>query len=193
MTNAQITELAKQYEIGGHTINHIRLYRQNEALLRTEVEGSFNWLKELLGYDPVSFCFPGGIYNGPAVAAVFNSGYKLARTTELLSIHYSSDEKLISTTLQVYEHSGFTYFKHLVKRSKWINLVKWLSLNSLDNLVKLSEDYLNEVLKKNGCFHLWGHSWEIEENRLWKKLEEIFKAISNRPDFTYIQNKQVLG
>lgn len=193
MSGSQIAGLAKQYEIGGHTLNHVRLHQQNRNIIKNEVAGSFNWLKDLLGHDPESFCFPGGIYNKPAIAAVFKSGYKLARTTELLCTKFSPAETIVSTTLQAYEHSGFTYCKHLLKRARWTNLIKWLTLNSSNNLVKLSEKYLNEVVKKDGCFHLWGHSWEIEENKLWKKLEEIFKALSNRPDFKYIENKHLPG
>ena len=34
------------------------------------------------------------------------------------------------------------------------------------------------IIKNGGIWHLWGHSWEIDENNDWKKLEDIFREIS---------------
>lgn len=188
----QILTLAKDFEIGGHSLHHLRLDVKNDYLLKEEINGSFEWLKELLGYNPVSFCFPKGRYNSTTLAAVIQSGYKIARTTELLSIEGMGSNRLIPTTLQVYRHNSVTYVKNLIKRRKWMNLIKWLMTYSLNDLLKLTEAYINEIIKHNGCFHLWGHSWEIEEYSLWKKLEGIFKIISNISGFTYIQNKEIL-
>lgn len=189
MEAAQIVELAKQFEIGGHTMHHTRLRMKNRQQIDAEVLGCFNWLHNLLGYPPVSFCFPGGIFSPESIASVYESGFKVARTTELLSIDKQVAHRLVPTTLQVYDHSAFTYFKHLVKRQHWQNMARWLSSNSLYNLQILTEDYLKRIETSGGCFHLWGHSWEMEEYQLWNKLEKIFETISNRPNFTYIPNK----
>ncbi len=188
----KIIMLAKKFEIGGHSLHHVRLDVKDKYFLEEEIIGSFKWLKELLGNDPVSFCFPKGRYNNTIITAVFKSGYKLARTAELLSIEGRDSNGLVPTTLQVYSHNSFTYIKHLIKRQRWMNLIKWLNTYSLKDLLKLAEAYINEIMKHNGCFHLWGHSWEIEEYSLWKKLEGIFKIISNITGFTYIQNKGIL-
>lgn len=189
MAATQILELAKQFEIGGHTLHHTRLSMKNRQQIDAEVYGCFNWLHHLLGYPPVSFCFPGGIFSPESVAAVFECGFKVARTTELLSVEKQTNHRLVPTTLQVYDHSAVTYLKHLVKRQRWQNMARWLSSNSLYNLQMLTEDYLNKIETSGGCFHLWGHSWEIEKYQLWNKLETIFKTISNRPNFTYIPNR----
>jgi hypothetical protein len=60
------------------------------------------------------------------------------------------------------------------------------------NLKGLTEYYLSGM-NEGACFHLWGHSWEIEEQGLWQKLEELLKHISGLSDFTYIQNRQILS
>jgi peptidoglycan/xylan/chitin deacetylase (PgdA/CDA1 family) len=78
-----IQSLAKSFEIGGHTLHHVRLRSANKELLEKEIKGSYIWLGHLLGESPVSFCFPGGVFDQTTVKYVFSSGYQLARTTEL--------------------------------------------------------------------------------------------------------------
>ena len=36
---------------------------------------------------------------------------------------------------------------------------------------------MDYVIKHGGVWHLWGHSWEIEKNKDWDKLEEVFMNI----------------
>ncbi len=191
MSAQQVAELAKGFEIGGHTIHHIRLHTTDVHTLQNEIDGSYQWLCDVLGYPPQSFCFPGGVFHAKAIEVVSAAGYKIARTTELLSTETITEKKLMPTTLQVYEHSPFTYAKHLIKRRRWTNLLQWLRSYSLYRLPALAESYLNQIEKNGGCFHLWGHSWEIEEFDLWNKLEELFRIISDRDDFIYIDNKEI--
>lgn len=192
MSEHQMRELAKNFEIGGHTLNHVWLNHKNENSWEKEIGGSFQWLENVLGYKPVSFCFPGGVYNSSSLAAVFKYGYQLARTTELLSTAGLSAHHLLPTSLQVYEHSNITYTKHLMKRFKWKRLAAKMLYLPTTNLVKITEHYLNEIETEGGYFHLWGHSWEIEEQGLWSKLEELFAVIANRKGFSYLQNQQLL-
>lgn len=191
MLPEQVAELAKQFEVGGHTINHIRLYSTDKNVLENEIDGSYKWLSDLLGNAPQSFCFPGGVFHQQAVDIVFKAGYKIARTTELLSTQSFTNSRLTPTTLQVYEHNAFTYAKHLLKRRRWLNLMQWLGNSSLYELEALTEGYLNRIDKDGGCFHLWGHSWEIEEFGLWGKIEELFRIIGGRTDFVYIPNSEL--
>ena len=191
MLPQQVAELAKEFEIGGHTLSHIRLHTTNIKMLEYEIAGSYKWLSDLLGDAPVSFCFPGGVFHGEAINMVYQSGYKIARTTELLSTKMQVHNHLTPTTLQVYEHNAFTYTKHLLKRGRFANLVQWLSTTSFQKLPSLTDGYLSLVEKNGGCFHLWGHSWEIEELGLWGKLEELFRIMSNRNGFSYVANKEI--
>lgn len=191
MSAQQVAELSRNFEIGGHTINHIRLHSTDKKILQSEIGGCHQWLSDVLGYAPQSFCFPGGVFHQKAIDAVREAGFAIARTTELLSIETTAPGGVVPTTLQMYEHSIYTYTKHLVKRRRWTNLLQWLRSYSLYRLPALTESYLNKVEKNGGCFHLWGHSWEIEEFDLWDKLEELFRIISDRDDFIYIDNKDL--
>ena len=79
----------------------------------------------------------------------------------------------------------------MVKRGKLKQMFVWLKSCCVTELLKLTDNYLNQVYKKGGCFHIWGHSWEIEQYELWEKLELVFQRISNLPDFIYLSNQSL--
>ena len=193
MTERKIQELSKDFEIGGHGLQHVRLYSKDEAFLWKEVHGSYQWLSDVLGQSPSCFCFPGGVHHKAAVAAVFRAGYQLARTTALFSTACAKEHQIMDTTLQVYPHKRSAYFKHLVKRRRWTSLTAWLQNGSKTSLAQLADHYLSDIAETGGCFHLWGHSWEIEQQGLWRQLEEVLKVVSNRPGFTYVSNALLLN
>ena len=51
---------------------------------------------------------------------------------------------------------------------------------------------LNDVQKKGGIIHLWGHSWEIEKFDQWKMLERFFKFISNVNGIEFKTNYELI-
>jgi hypothetical protein len=58
------------------------------------------------------------------------------------------------------------------------------------DIMKLADFYIRKIeLNGEGCFHLWGHSWEIEEFGLWNKLEVLLKHLSGNNNFSYVPNK----
>jgi len=59
-------------------------------------------------------------------------------------------------------------------------------------LTKIAELYLQRVVEKGGVFHVWGHSWEIEQPGLWGQLEEIFKIPYKISNVTYLTNSQLV-
>jgi len=189
MSETMIHSLSKQFEIGGHTLNHLAADEIDHKRWDEEVKNCYAWLSELTGEVPISFCFPKGKFNPQATASVFTAGFKLARTTELMSIKPYEENNIVPTTIQIYEHKRLTYFKHLIKRKKIGNLFLWMRTNCEKDLDRLAENYLKYTIRTKGCLHLWGHSWEIEKNGLWKKLETVFKRISGIPEVKYVANK----
>ncbi len=186
-----IRQVQSQRQIGGHTLSHVRLTDLSPAAIEAEVSGCYRWLSTILPEPPVSFCFPIGAYNETIIGIVKKAGFRLARTTELLSLQSPDTTTVLPTTLQVYEHGRLTYLKHLLKRFKINNLILWMKSASASNLLHLTDFYIEQLLKNGGCFHLWGHSWEIEEYALWDKLETILKHIANIPEFSYLSNKDL--
>ena len=192
MNEKNVISLAKKFEIGGHTISHKRINKVSEGLFDSEILGCYNWLTNLLDQSPVSFCFPGGVYNKAAIDYVYKSGFKIIRTTELLN-PWMDNNTVIPTTMQVYKHSEFTYYKHLLKRFNIKSLLFYLKSSRTSDLRKNTEYYLNYLVQNDGCFHLWGHSWEIEEFNLWYDLEELFKIMSNISEIDYVTNGELLS
>ncbi len=192
-----IKELSTKFEIGGHTLNHVFLTTVPLAIQWQEIEGCFNWLNEVVGFAPKSFCAPKGLYTNDILEIVKKVGFTHLRTTHLLNvtgITQNSILPLMHTTVQMYQHSKFTYFKHLIKRRKISTLISWFKLHSENEIVKLTEKKLESIhFNKAGCFHLWGHSWEIEEHDLWSKLEAVCKVLGNQQDFVYMKNNQIIN
>ena len=50
----------------------------------------------------------------------------------------------------------------------------------------------DEMLKSGGVFHLWGHSWEIDQHKDWQRLEHVLQHIANREGVRYVTNEAVL-
>lgn len=189
MSESNIIKLGQKFEIGGHTLNHTDLKQATKQKVAYEVTGCYNWLEGLTGAKPISFCLPKGYYTKDVLTEIYATGFKLIRTTNLLS-PFASD-KLASTTLQVYEHTKFTLFKHLIKNGSFNSLNIWVQSGATNNLLKMLDYYLNYILKNEGCLHVWGHSWEIEQKGLWHKLERMLAEISGLPEVQYVENKQL--
>lgn len=189
MKESEITELGRRFEIGGHTLRHRNLRRLPASEARAEINGSFQWLRSLLQKDPVSFCPPFGAYSKRSLAEIYAAGFRVVRSVELLS----PDQKagVLPTTIQMFDHTPMTLFKHLVKRGRIRNLRLWVNSRFAADTCRLVDHYLEFIATHGGCLHLWGHSWEIEEQRYWTRLEDIFSAISRLPGFTYVENGQL--
>lgn len=86
MTAEEVLQLHRDgMDIGAHTVNHPILARLTPAEARSEIEGSFGFLRELTGEKPSSFAYPNGRpgsdYADIHVAMVRDAGFALAVST----------------------------------------------------------------------------------------------------------------
>ena len=51
---------------------------------------------------------------------------------------------------------------------------------------------LEQAAAQEGVFHLWGHSWEVEQYQMWDELEAILKAASAIPNIQAKTNTDLL-
>jgi peptidoglycan/xylan/chitin deacetylase (PgdA/CDA1 family) len=63
LTDEQIKELSKEFEIGAHTMTHPHLTDLSDEHALQEIAGSKEYLERLLGKPVTSFCYPAGYYN----------------------------------------------------------------------------------------------------------------------------------
>jgi peptidoglycan-N-acetylglucosamine deacetylase len=181
MTSSAIRDLAGRFEIGAHTVHHVDLTKVPSAIAETEIFQSKSRLEDLTGRSCEAFCFPKGHFRADHVRMVQRAGFRCARTVELLSIDFPrlvTGVHLMPTTVQARSHSFLAYGRNFVKRSGFRNLARFALHARTTNWVDISRRLLRLVAAQGGVFHLWGHSWEIDENQQWRQLEEVLDEMS---------------
>jgi hypothetical protein len=58
--------------------------------------------------------------------------------------------------------------------------------------MELAKLFFLEVLRNGGVWHLWGHSWEIEEYGLWDDLREVLEMVGRHPNVQYLANSELI-
>ena len=61
-----------------------------------------------------------------------------------------------------------------------------------DRLMEMGRNFIELEPDKPQIFYIWGHSYELDVDDGWTKLEEFFKLIANRDDIFYGTNSEVL-
>jgi len=58
--------------------------------------------------------------------------------------------------------------------------------------VTIAKELLARTVQSGGVFHLWGHSWEIEEEGQWDNLDLLLKTMSEwRQEFLSVTNSEL--
>ena len=185
MSPGQIRELSASFELGAHTLHHIDLTCVEEHRARHEIVASKSWLEDCTGHPCVMFCPPKGKYARRHLHMIREAGFRGMRTVELVSLDYPRPEAgllLMPTTLQAFPHGRLCYAKNFARRVAFRNLWLYLLHGRSNNWQDLAQSLLRTALRHGGVFHLWGHSWEIQETAQWKRLEELFQFLGQFTD-----------
>jgi peptidoglycan/xylan/chitin deacetylase (PgdA/CDA1 family) len=157
LSNEEIIELSKNFEIGSHTMSHAFLTRINHEDRMYELEKSKEILEDIIKKPVTKFCFPRGYYNDEVLLDV-ESVYENARTVDVFN---TKDEGfLIRPTI----HISYPFRKEYEGK----------------DLLELSFNYLDKVLDEGGVYHFWGHSSELSKTKTWETLEQLLKYINMR-------------
>lgn len=151
LSEEEIKGLSIDFEIGGHTVNHIPLTDLNKTEARWEVKWNKRWLEDIIGRPVTSFCYPKGYYTQRDVKLVKEAGFKEARTVKRLNTKKPKKKFEIETTIHVYPNHE--------EQGDW--------LGKAMEIWDSEPDY----------FHLWGHSYELDRYSLWGELEEFLRYI----------------
>jgi peptidoglycan-N-acetylglucosamine deacetylase len=194
MDTKQIRALrAMGMEIGSHTLTHPNLTKVRKHHAIHELVESKKQLEDIVGEPIVSFCYPAGKFNAATRSCVIEANYKLARTTVAFRTERNSDPFCMPVSFQLYPHRRSVHLRHALKEGNLTGLLSWCGLWEMENdPVQLAESLLQHCRQHGGVWHLWGHSWEIEEFHLWGVLEDVLRRISNLQDVLYRTNSQVL-
>lgn len=194
LTAAELRELQSEgFEIGAHSVTHKHLWKLSAAELAEEINPCKPYLEDMLGAEVRMFCYPRGRYDGNVVRAVRQAGYWGARTVRMLATHPAFDPFEMPTTVQAVPHKLLGYVKNVARARKLEGLQVFSSqMTRLGNWVELGKRLFDSVLENGGIWHLWGHSWEIEEQGLWKDLEELLDYVCRRKGVTYVPNWKLI-
>ncbi len=185
--------VSEGFEIGGHGVSHRTLSVLSPEDIEREVRVSKQTLQDLLGRDIGMFCYPRGGYNKQVLQSLKASGYEGARTTRMLAIDLDFDRFKMPTSLQVYPHGDWTYVRNIAKSRNAGRFLDYLCrFRGTRSWVELGKALFDRVLEEGGVWHLFGHSWEIEERALWSGLAEILQYVSRRDGVLYVSNSEVL-
>jgi peptidoglycan/xylan/chitin deacetylase (PgdA/CDA1 family) len=182
----EVRRLAQGFEIGAHTLSHRRLPGLSATIAASEIADSRRYVEDLTGRPCAVFAPPGGSFRREHLAMALRAGFRGFRTTELLNCgpprRLSSSLALIPTTLQVYRHPAASYCRNALKHGRPGNLVAVLRHAAGGDLSRTFTSLLDGALARGarGVLHLWGHSWEIEEQRAWPLFESMLARIAER-------------
>jgi peptidoglycan/xylan/chitin deacetylase (PgdA/CDA1 family) len=181
MPAAQIRELSLTFEIGAHTLHHAVLTETTEQKAWQEIAGSKSWLENNTGLPCLMFCPPKGKYTNRHLEMVRTAGYLGVRNVELLSLDFPRNNAgimLLPTTIQAYPHGSLAFAKNAVKRMALKNLLRLMTHRRSTDWPALARSLLHESIRCGGVFHLWGHSWELQETGHWQRLDEALRCMS---------------
>ena len=200
LSDEQIREISLRHEIGAHTLTHPDLRKLTIEQKKHEIGGSRDWLEGVLGKKVPMFCYPAGHLDTETERVVRECGFTGARTTQLGKIIPPANPFLMPTTVQAYPmpfrklggHSFYwgRLFQPLEERGPALRVlgVPLIAFRSWETLACTTFDI---ALRRGGVFHVWGHSWEVEQYDMWEPLERVLRYIGNRSDCLYSTNGEV--
>lgn len=185
LSEEQVKFLNQNFEIGAHTMTHPSLNKISLAEAAQEIGDSKKYLEQVIGKSIESFCYPGGHYQKKHKDIIKQGGFKLARTVKSFRFDIP-DYFETPTSLHAYDHWLDVWN---VWRFVNFNPIKFFQYYRHWDLLALA--MFDKIKNEGGIFHLWGHSWEIEKNNDWDRLENVFKYIGNNSNVVYATNQEL--
>jgi hypothetical protein len=196
MTLPQLRELSENFEVGAHTLHHIDLTAATEQHAWQEIADSRAWIENSTGQSCSMFCPPCGRFYYHHLELIRKAGFSGCRVGELLSLDYPRPKtglKLLPTTVQAHPHRLMAYVRNVCRRVAFRNLWLYLTRGRTTDWTRLARSLLTRALECGGVFHLWGHSWEVEQSGQWQQLEEVLRFLGEHASQTpALSNGQLL-
>jgi peptidoglycan/xylan/chitin deacetylase (PgdA/CDA1 family) len=182
MPESKVRELGQTFEIGAHTMHHVFLDTADAVRSEREIRESKTWVEWITGKPCSIFCPPGGKFRQQHLSQIEASGFTAMRSVELLSIdppRRCNGLLILPTTLQVHPHSRSAYARNIAKRRAWANLWLYIMHGGMNGWDRMARSILEVTQRDGGVFHIWGHSWEIEQNGQWERLEDVLRMLGD--------------
>ena len=180
MTAAQIRELSSGFEIGAHTVHHAVLTEVPPEQARREIADSKSWVEDMIGRPCHMFCPPTGAFFRRHLELIQRAGFIGLRTVELGALDLSRTREnlvIMPTTVQAYPHGWAAFARNAMKRMAFVNFWRIVIHGRTTDWPELTRRMLHLARNNGGVFHLWGHSWELDEANHWTRLDAALRMM----------------
>lgn len=182
MDAAQVRDIDRQFEVGSHTLNHIRLTKLSPQRAMQEIVDGKKFSEDTLGHEVISFCYPGGKFNRRIEAQVAEAGFLAGRTCRYFLNDYPKNPFSWDISTYANTYPAYVQVRHCLLEYNFVGAYKYVTtFKSRVPWVAQFICALEDVSRNGGMAHLYFHSWEIDQNGEWDKLETLFKAIVQYP------------
>jgi len=185
LTQLEVKQISADFEIGAHTVTHRRLPTISPEQAEEEISGSKTILETVTGKPVNTFCYPGGAYKAVHTRLVRDAGYKYARTVGRYAFNVNKPFEA-ATSLHTYNHRSDLWKIARFARYRPMRFLQYLEWDALGQAM------FDRVAQMGGVYHIWGHSWEIDRNDDWERLDRVFRHISGRPGVEYRTNGELV-
>lgn len=180
MTPNQIREIDRYCEIGGHTLNHVRLTKIAPDEAWREIADGKKSMEDTLGHQVISFCYPGGKFNRRIARQVAEAGFLAARTCMFFLNDFPADPFRWGVSAYANTYPSYVQVRHALLEFNFEGCYNYLTTFKARS--KWAAQFvcaLDRVSRQGGIAHLYFHSWEIDQNGEWDELRAVLKFISN--------------
>jgi hypothetical protein len=185
---ASVRRLDEHFEVGGHSLTHADLPKLAGDELRRELEVCKAELEDAIGNAVTAFSYPFGHYDRRVRAAVAGAGFRVARTTRMLRTAPARDPLLVPTSLRAHPDGRCFWLLHCVRTAHPAGVLPALSRAAGGGWVEMGLHLFERVMDRGGVWHLWGHSWELEERGLWDDLRRLLTGVAGHAEVRYVPN-----
>lgn len=180
-------------EIGAHGVDHEIMSELSLDETTRVVSSCKRYLEDRLGDEVPMFCYPRGRYKAYTIDCLRQAGYLGARTTRMLATKPDFDPFRMPTSSQAFPHTPVRYLRNMARARNVTGMYDYLiRLRTRHDWVALGKKMFDRVAGEGGIWHLYGHSWELDELNLWAGLDELLAYAGGREGFAYLTNSQTL-
>ncbi len=154
LNEEKVLSLYSGHEIASHTLTHPYMDGKSEAEILYELKEDKKNLENLFQREIKGFAVPFDYYSDLIEKCAEKCGFEYARISE---------ESLS--------------FRPQTEYHRWKATVFHLD----DSLEKLAYDFINTD-EELALFQIVGHSYDLDTEKMWDKIESIFKEISSQDD-----------
>lgn len=155
LSEDECKELARDFEIGSHSMTHQFMNKMDVARVTNEIHESRRKWQDFTGQAVNSFAYPKDSFSNLTKCLIKGAGYTNARTSNVGSLTPGNDLFAKKCTLNI-----------AINRLEY-NYKSWV----------LYADEMLQAVKEDSVFHIFGCSWEVEEYGEWERLEELIKTL----------------